>query len=175
MHTCAHTHKHGRAHRYMDTNTHTHKRIGIHTHAACTCTCDAHPTDAPSAHKGAHTQVQKFSRHKMFSKHKRQVCPLHIEAWEITTGGLKTRPILYLDTSPTPTSLFCIFNHIKLRPSVLVPFSSCNQRKSGVSFLHLGFWGLLLWWWDGVGRVLWFPVYPQALRSNPTQSSWALA
>ena len=70
-HTCIHTHTYAYAYTYIPIQyTHIHVMHTPQMHPLC--------TKVPT-----HT-FQKFSRHKMFSKHKRQVCPLYTEAWEIT-------------------------------------------------------------------------------------------
>lgn len=62
MHTCAHTQTCECTHVHGYKNTHTHKCIciHIHTHTVYTYTCNAHPTNAPSVHKGAHTHVSEI-------------------------------------------------------------------------------------------------------------------
>lgn len=85
--TRVHTHKHVSAHMYMDTKTHIHTNAYAYTYIPIQYT-HIHVMHTPQMHPlctkvPTHT-FQKFSRHKMFSKHKRQVCPLYTEAWEIT-------------------------------------------------------------------------------------------
>ena len=78
------------------------------------------------------------------------------------------RPIsVILDTNPPPHlfSLFAIFNHIKHRPSIVVPAA----KESQVSLFHT--WVFEAQSCGDEMRDGWFPVYPQALRSNPPQSS----